>query len=263
MKRHPHNGSSPIITVENLVKSFDDTVVLRNISLTIHRGDLVSLIGPSGCGKSTLLRCLNCLETLDSGSITIDEIQLQRSGKNDRISKEFTRKAHDLRQHLGMVFQGFNLFPHKTVIQNVMLAPMVVQRLSADAAREKGLMYLDKVGLKSFADRLPDSLSGGQKQRAAIARSLAMSPSVMLYDEPTSALDPELVGEVLGVMRDLDRENMTQVVVTHEMQFARDASDYIIFMDKGEIVEIIESDDMFENPKDERTRKFLKRINAK
>ncbi len=263
MKRHQQNGSSAIITIENLVKSFDDTVVLRNISLTIHRGDMVSIIGPSGCGKSTFLRCMNCLEILDSGSITINNINLSRNDKYQKLSNEFSSKAHRLRQQVGMVFQNFNLFPHKTVIANVMLAPVAVQGLSPEQARAKAMAFLDKVGLGKFADRYPESLSGGQKQRAAIARALAMSPSVLLYDEPTSALDPELVGEVLDVMRELDHENMTQIVVTHEMQFAREASDYIIFMDKGEIIEIIEEDIHFENPKDERTRRFLKRVNIK
>lgn len=263
MKRHLQNEGSPIITIENLVKSFDETIVLHDISLTIHRGDMVSIIGPAGCGKSTLLRCLNCLEILDSGSITINGIRLARTNKKQPISKEFSGNAHLLRQQIGMVFQSYNLFPHKTVVDNVMLAPIVVQGLNAEQAREKAMIFLDKVGLSKFADRLPDSLSGGQKQRAAIARALAMSPSVMLYDEPTSALDPELVGEVLDVMRGLDRENMTQVVVTHEMQFAREASDYIVFMDKGELVEIIEEDAHFENPNDERVRRFLKRVQRK
>lgn len=263
MKRHLQNEGSPIIIIENLVKSFDETIVIRDISLTIHRGDMVSIIGPSGCGKSTLLRCLNCLEMLDSGAIVINGIRLVRENKHQSVSKEFTDNAHLLRQQIGMVFQSYNLFPHKTVVDNVMLAPIVVQKLSTEQAREKAMIFLDKVGLSKFADRFPDSLSGGQKQRAAIARALAMSPSVMLYDEPTSALDPELVGEVLDVMRELDRENMTQVVVTHEMQFAREASDYIVFMDKGEIVEIIEEDTQFENPKDERVRRFLKRVQRK
>jgi polar amino acid transport system ATP-binding protein len=206
---------------------------------------------------------MNCLEILDSGTITIDDVRLTRRDKNEPITKKFNSNAHILRQQLGMVFQSFNLFPHKTVVENAMLAPVVVQGLSKKDAHDKALIYLDKVGLAQFADRYPDSLSGGQKQRAAIARALTMSPTVLLYDEPTSALDPELVGEVLDVMRGLDRENMTQVVVTHEMQFAREASDYIVFMDKGEIVEIIEGDEHFENPQDERTRRFLKRVHAK
>lgn len=229
------------------------------MSFCIEEGDLVSVIGPSGCGKSTLLRCLNCLETLDSGSIQIDDITLLRSCSKSALDPAFHNKAHVLRQKVGMVFQSFNLFRNKTILQNVMLAPMVVKQMPWEDANKLAMRLLEKVGLSKVANRYPDRLSGGQSQRAAIARALAMSPKVMLYDEPTSSLDPEMVEEVLFVMKGLDAEGMTQIVVTHEMRFARNASDYIIFMEHGEIIEISDEDEIFINPKDERTRRFLRR----
>ncbi len=248
----------PLIHVENLSKHYREQSVLHDVSFDIESGDLVSIIGPSGCGKSTLLRCMNCLETLDGGKISINgiEISYQLAISNYKIFKKY---AHQLRQSIGMVFQSFNLFPHKTLLENVMLAPMVVKNESAVKCRQLGLEILEKVGLAHLYKRHPWSLSGGQKQRAAIARALAMNPTVMLYDEPTSALDPEMVEEVLQVMRDLDREGMTQVIVTHEMKFARDASDYIIYMEEGAIVEISDEDEIFITPKDDRTKRFLKR----
>ena len=251
--------ASPLISVKNLVKSYDGAAVLRNISFSIEEGDLVSIIGPSGCGKSTLLRCLNCLEILDSGSISIAGVTLERPDKHTRPDPGFYGRAHALRAEVGMVLQSLNLFPHKTVRENIMLAPMVVKKEPRDAAEANALRLLDKVGLLTYKDRYPGQLSGGQQQRAAIARALAMAPKVMLYDEPTSSLDPELVDEVLEVMRELDREGMTQLIVTHEMRFARDASDYIIFMEHGEIVEISDEDEIFIAPKDERTRRFLRK----
>ena len=250
-----------LISVENLKKSYDETLILKGISVSIEEGDLVSIIGPSGCGKSTFLRCLNCLETFDSGVLSIAGQRLEHLEDKDPCDKLFQATAHRLRQQVGMVFQNFNLFPHKTVLENVMLAPLVVKRVSWECAEENANRLLDKVGLdSSFHDRFPAQLSGGQKQRAAIARALAMSPKVMLYDEPTSSLDPQWVDEVLQVMRTIDEEGMTQVVVTHEMGFARDASDYIIYMEKGEIIEISDEDEIFTNPRDERTRRFLKRF---
>lgn len=249
----------PLIKVENLHKDYEGHEVLDSIDLEVFEGDLVSLIGPSGCGKSTLLRCLNCLEELDYGTISIDGIRLSRCPESQLLDKDYHRKAHDLRERVGMVFQSLNLFPHMTILENLMLAPVVVKKEPAEAVRERGLLLLDKVGLKKFYNRHPMSLSGGQQQRAAIARALAMSPKVMLYDEPTSSLDPQLVDEVLQVMRDLDIEGMTQLVVTHEMKFARDASDYIIYMEHGRIIEISDEDEIFEQPKDERTRRFLKK----
>jgi polar amino acid transport system ATP-binding protein len=251
-----------LIVVENLHKSFEDGMVLKNISINIKEGDLVSLIGPSGCGKSTFLRCLNCLELLDSGYIRVGKVELRRKSVNQKPDDKMIHTAHRMRSEVGMVFQSYNLFPHKTVLQNVMLAPVVVKKMNKDEARSIALKQLEKVGLEGFANRYPSTLSGGQSQRAAIARALAMNPMVMLYDEPTSALDPELVGEVLQVMKALDSEGMTQIIVTHEMQFARDASDYIVFIDKGEIVEYDDGDILFTTPKNERTREFLRHFNG-
>ncbi|MDR3331357.1 MAG: amino acid ABC transporter ATP-binding protein [Synergistaceae bacterium] len=248
-----------LIVIKNLCKGFDDGEVLNNISINIKEGDLVSLIGPSGCGKSTLLRCLNGLELMDSGYVRIGDIELSRSGLDQKPDVRMIDTAHKIRGEVGMVFQGYNnLFSHRTVIQNVMLAPVVVKKMNSGDARKIALKQLEKVGLADAANRYPSTLSGGQSQRAAIARALAMNPKVMLYDEPTSALDPELVGEVLQVMKDLDSEGMTQIIVTHEMQFARDASDYIVFMDKGEIVEYDDGDVLFTQPRNPRTKEFLR-----
>lgn len=247
-----------LIVLDGLFKSYGEGPILKDITLNIKEGDLVSLIGPSGCGKSTLLRCINCLELIDSGFIRVGDITLERK-PGQRPDDRMVETAHAIRREVGMVFQGYNsLFPHKTVIENLMLAPMVVKKMSQKDARDISIHFLEKVGLKKVADRYPATLSGGQSQRAAIARALAMNPRVMLYDEPTSALDPELVGEVLQVMKDLDSEGMTQIIVTHEMQFARDASDYIVFVDGGEIVEYDDGDILFTEPKNERTRNFLR-----
>jgi polar amino acid transport system ATP-binding protein len=249
-----------LIVIRNLCKSFDDDGgVLNNISINIKEGDLVSIIGPSGCGKSTLLRCLNCLELLDSGYLRVGDVELRRDRPDQQPDENMLDAAHRIRGEVGMVFQGYNsLFPHRTVIQNVMLAPVVVKKMSPDAARSLAMKQLEKVGLRDAANKYPSTLSGGESQRAAIARALAMNPKVMLYDEPTSALDPELVGEVLQVMKALDSEGMTQIIVTHEMQFARDASDYIVFLDKGEIVEYNDGDILFTEPASPRTREFLR-----
>lgn len=252
--------NAPILEADGIRKRFDDNEILKGISLRVENGDLVSIIGPSGCGKSTFLRCLNFLEIPDAGRVTIAGVSIDVGGEDDPFPPDTKAKAHALRQRVGMVFQGFNLFPHKTILENVMLAPTIVNRVSRDEAKSTGLRTLEKVGLSALKDRYPGTLSGGQQQRAAIARALAMNPKVMLYDEPTSALDPELVDEVLKVMRDLDTEGMTQIVVTHEIRFARDASDYIVFMEGGHIVEISDEDEIFENPKDERTRRFLRRF---
>ncbi|MDR2420145.1 MAG: amino acid ABC transporter ATP-binding protein [Puniceicoccales bacterium] len=250
-----------LISVQHLHKYHQEDLILDDISFSIEMGDLVSIIGPSGCGKSTLLRCLNCLDTFDAGTVTIDGITLSRpmQEKLQAVDEEFLDRAHALRQHVGMVFQSFNLFPNKTLLENIMLAPIVVKKEQHDVARAKAMALLEKVGLLGLAHRRPWSLSGGQKQRAAIARALAMQPKVMLYDEPTSALDPGMVEEVLEVMRHLDHEGMTQIIVTHEMRFARDASDYIIYIENGKIVEISDEDEIFISPKDERTRRFLRR----
>jgi polar amino acid transport system ATP-binding protein len=248
----------PILSARTIVKSFDETTILKGISLQVAEGDLVSIIGPSGCGKSTFLRCLNLLEIPDSGTVTIDGITISRMSEDQPWDRAAAAQARALRTRVGMVFQTFHLFPHRTLLENVMLAPMVVKGQARKPAEESARALLGKVRLSPFADRYPAQLSGGQQQRAAIARALAMAPKVMLYDEPTSALDPELVDEVLQVMRDLDKDGMTQIVVTHEMRFAREASDYIVFMQGGEIVEISDEDEIFDNPKDPRTRQFLR-----
>ena len=252
--------AEPLVVVDHLCKSFEDGEVLNNVSLTIREGDLVSVIGPSGCGKSTFLRCLNCLEIMDSGTLTVCGLTLTRTGAERGYDRKTLETAHEIRKEVGMVFQSFTLFPHKTVLENVMLAPRVVKGEPPEQAEDNAVRLLKKVGLGDFIRRYPSTLSGGQTQRAAIARALAMNPRVMLYDEPTSALDPELVGEVLQVMRDLDAEGMTQIIVTHEMRFARDASDYIVFMDRGEIVELDDGDVLFTSPKNDRTREFLRHL---
>ncbi|MFG1416458.1 amino acid ABC transporter ATP-binding protein [Xanthobacter sp. V0B-10] len=254
----------PIVRVDDVRKSYGALDILKGVSFQIEEGDLVSIIGPSGCGKSTLLRCLNGLESLDAGVIEVCGVALKRApgakGAGPAGTAELERAAHLLRKNVGMVFQSFNLFPHKTLLENVMLAPMVVKGMRKDEAEANAERLLQKVGLGERLEHYPIDLSGGQQQRGAIARALAMAPKVMLYDEPTSALDPGLVDEVLDVMKELDREGMTQIVVTHEMRFARDASDYIIYMEKGEIIEISDEDEMFSNPKDPRTRQFLRRF---
>ncbi|WP_404331012.1 amino acid ABC transporter ATP-binding protein [Mesobacillus maritimus] len=239
-----------MIKVENLKKSFGDNEVLKDINLLIEPQEVVVVIGPSGSGKSTLLRCINLLESITAGHILIE-------------GKDITDKKNDInkmRQEVGMVFQHFNLFPHKTVIENLMLAPTKVRKVSAEVARNKGIELLRKVGLEEKADAYPSSLSGGQKQRVAIARALAMEPKIMLFDEPTSALDPEVVGEVLEVMKRLAKEGMTMVVVTHEMGFAREVGDRVIFMDGGYIVEENEPKQLFESPQQERTKAFLSKV---
>lgn len=251
--------SAPIIQARGVVKIYHDTPVLRSIHFAIQPGDFVCVIGPSGCGKSTLLRCLNALERLDGGTVVIDGVELTATQRGRAGEREHQRQAHEVRQHVGMVFQSFNLFPHMTVLENIELAPAVVQKKDRGHARTQARELLAKVGLEGHAERYPDQLSGGQKQRAAIARALALSPRVMLYDEPTSALDPELVGEVLQTMVALDHDGMTQVVVTHEMGFAREAADYVIFMDRGEIVEVAPPKQLFESPQDPRTQRFLAR----
>ncbi|NRD77978.1 amino acid ABC transporter ATP-binding protein [Bacillus sp. BRMEA1] len=239
-----------MIEVKNLKKTFGHNEVLKDISVTVKPQEVVVVIGPSGSGKSTFLRCINMLETITGGHIYIEGIDLV--DKKTDINK--------VRTEVGMVFQQFNLFPHKTVLQNIMLAPMKVRNIAGEKARAKGLDLLRKVGLEEKADVYPDSLSGGQKQRVAIARALAMEPKIMLFDEPTSALDPEMVGEVLEVMKQLAKEGMTMVVVTHEMGFAREVGDRVLFMDGGIVVEEGLPKELFENPKEERTKAFLSKV---
>ena len=245
-----------LISVENLQKSYGDAVALTGISFEVQASELTAIIGPSGCGKSTLLRCLNGLELFDSGAIRIAEISLERH--NEQRTRDLNTQLRQLREEVGMVFQSFNLFPHLTVLENTMLAPVVVKKIDRKTAGQRARELLAKVGLSDRVDYYPSQLSGGQQQRAAIARALAMAPKVMLYDEPTSALDPSLVGEVLNIMRQLDDEGMTQIIVTHEMRFARDAADKIIVLDKGRIIEEDSPDVIFSAPRDERTREFLR-----
>lgn len=244
-----------IVTIRGLKKSFGAHEVLKGIDLDIEPGQLICFIGRSGCGKSTLLRCLNGLEVLDEGEISIHGHGLSVGPDNG-----FERKAQALRQHCGMVFQDFRLFPHMTLLENVVLAQTIGRKIPRDEAVARSEKLLGKVGLLAHREKMPVQLSGGQAQRGAIARALALNPAVMLYDEPTSALDPELVDEVLAVMKALDEEGMTQLVVTHEMRFARDASDLIVYMEDGAIVEIGAPDVLFSSPKDDRTRQFLRKF---
>ncbi len=239
-----------MIKVVDLYKSFGTLEVLKGVSNQIHKGEVVCVIGPSGSGKSTFLRCLNLLEEPTSGEVFIDGVSLT----------EHKKDINKLRQRVGMVFQQFNLFPHKTVMENITLAPIKLKGMSKEEAREKAVMLLRKVGLPDKDYEYPNKLSGGQKQRVAIARALAMDPEIMLFDEPTSALDPEMVGEVLGAMKQLAVEGMTMVVVTHEMGFAREVGDRILFMDEGIIAEENSPEELFNNPKSERTRSFLSKV---
>lgn len=251
-----------MIKTENITKDFGELNVLKGIDVTVERGEVVCIIGPSGSGKSTFLRCLNQLEIITSGKIYIeDELVAHRENGAD-ILRRSTKEVAKLCEELGMVFQRFNLFGHKTVLGNLMLAPMVVRGYDSASVREKSMKLLEKVGLSDKADEYPSRLSGGQQQRVAIARALAMEPKIMLFDEPTSALDPELVGEVLEVMRDLAKEGMTMIVVTHEMSFARDVASRVIFMDDGRIVEQGSPADIFGNPQNERTKDFLRKFRS-
>ena len=238
------------ISVQNLVKKYGNNTVLNDISVSIKEGDVVCIIGPSGSGKSTFLLCLNKLEEPTSGDIVIDGAHLM--DKNTDINL--------VRQHIGMVFQHFNLFPHLTVLENIILAPMDVKKASRDEAEKNAIRLLDMVGLADKKDMKPDNLSGGQKQRVAIARALAMNPDIMLFDEPTSALDPEMVGDVLNVMKDLAKQGMTMVIVTHEMGFAKEVANRVLFTDGGKILEDGTPQQIFENPQNERTKDFLNKV---
>ncbi len=238
------------ILVEHLVKKYGDNTVLNDINVSINEGDVVCVIGPSGSGKSTFLRCLNQLEEASSGDIIINGANL--TDKNTDINQ--------VRQHIGMVFQHFNLFPHLSILENIVLAPTDLGRLSKDEAEKKALELLERVGLADKKDAYPDSLSGGQKQRVAIARALAMNPDIMLFDEPTSALDPEMVGDVLGVMKDLAKQGMTMVIVTHEMGFAKEVANRVMFIDGGNFLEDGSPEQVFENPQNPRTKDFLDKV---
>lgn len=253
-------GDVPVLSAQRIHKRYGQTEVLKGISLTVQRGDVLCLIGPSGSGKSTFLRCINQLETPDSGFIYVDAELVGYTRKGNRFFGLTPRAIARQREKTGMVFQNFNLFGHLTVLENIIKAPMLVQRKSREEATEAALALLARVGLSAKVDAYPRQLSGGQQQRVAIARALAMKPSLMLFDEPTSALDPELVGEVLAVMRDLAAEGMTMIVVTHEMGFARKAADRIVFLADGEIIEEAHPDEFFTNPKSERAKDFLSKI---
>lgn len=243
-------NSSNIISMNKINKFFDDFHVLKNINFYVKRGEIVVVCGPSGSGKSTLIRCINGLEDIDDGEIIVDNIDIHKSKKN----------LQEIRGEVGMVFQHFNLFPHLTILENITLAPSLVKNVNKDAAKKIALELLDKVKLGDKANSYPADLSGGQKQRVAIARSLAMKPKVILFDEPTSALDPETIGDVLAVMKDLAKENFTLVCVTHEMGFAKEVGDRIVFMDHGVIVEENTPEEFFDNPRSDRAKKFLKEI---
>lgn len=244
------NDANVLIRVENLYKNFEDKEVLKKISLNVYKGDVICLVGPSGSGKSTFLRCLNRLEEPSGGKIYFEGV--------DICDKKTDIDLH--RQKMGMVFQQFNLFPHMTVLKNMIIAPIQLQWKTRPEAEEYALSLLKKVGLEDRALAYPQELSGGQQQRIAIVRALCMKPDVMLFDEPTSALDPEMVGEVLTVMKDLAQQNMTMVVVTHEMGFAREVANRVVFLDGGEFVEEASPEEFFENPKSERLKNFLSKV---
>jgi len=240
-----------MIETINLVKKFGTLTVIKDINLKVSKGEVLVIIGPSGSGKSTLLRCINHLEIPDEGEVIIERVKLDVKNKN---------KTRATIEKIGMVFQGFNLFPHMTVLQNVMEAPIIVKKQDKQEVLKIAKELISKVGLSDKYDSFPSKLSGGQKQRVAIARALAMNPDLMLFDEPTSALDPELVGEVLGVMKELASEGMTMVVVTHEMGFAKEVADRVIFMDEGKIIEEGTPEQIFVSPRETRTKEFLSKI---
>ena len=250
-KKKKEVGKDVILSVRGLRKTFDDNEVLKGIDLDIHKGEVISIIGPSGCGKSTFIRSLNLLEVPDSGSIVFEGEEL--IGKTEK-------EQNKLRERIGMVFQQFNLFKNKTVLDNITLAPVKLGVMNTEMARKEARVLLKRVGLEDKADQYPAQLSGGQQQRVAIARSLIMKPDVMLFDEPTSALDPEMVGEVLSIMKDLAAYGMTMVVVTHEMGFAMGVSNRVIFINEGQIQEDAPPDELFTNPKNPRLREFLSRM---
>ena len=242
--------SDMILEIEHLVKRFGGQTVLKDISLSVHEGEVIVVVGPSGCGKSTLLRCINALEEIQGGKIRLKGAEV--SGKSKNLAK--------IRQRVGMVFQSYELFPHLNVLDNIILAPTKVQNRSREEAKEEAMTLLSRVGLREKAESFPRQLSGGQKQRVAIVRALCMSPDVLLFDEPTSALDPEMVGEVLDVMKTLANDGMTMVVVTHEMGFAKEVGNRVIFMDQGRVVMDNTPSAVFDNPDNERLRTFLAKV---
>lgn len=236
-----------LLTIDNIVKRFGDTTILDGISFSVKKSEVIVIVGPSGCGKSTLLRCINALEPIQEGSITLDGDVIERNSKTLPL----------LRQRIGMVFQSYDLFPHLTVLDNILLAPCKVQKRDKEEVKQEAMSLLERVGLKERAKSYPRELSGGQKQRVAIVRALCMHPEILLFDEVTAALDPEMVREVLDVMLDLAKQGRTMLIVTHEMQFARAIADRIIFLDNGKIVEEATPDEFFDNPKTERAKQFL------
>lgn len=249
-----------ILSLKNVEKSFGDVMVLKDISLEVRRGEVVSIIGSSGGGKSTLLRCATLLETFEKGYLAYEDIVVALPGPQGRAVYADKATLQKARSKFGLVFQQFNLFPHRTVLQNVMDAPVRVQKVPKEQAHEMAIELLDKFGLAGKEDMVPNELSGGQLQRVAIARALCTNPDILYFDEPTSALDPELTQDVLKIIRELAQEHMTMVIVTHEMTFARDVSDRVIFMDKGVIVEEGDPKQIIDNPQHERTRSFLRKI---
>ena len=248
------------VNMERIEKRFNNQTVLRDVSLKMDRGEIVSIIGPSGSGKSTFLRCLGQLETIDGGSITVDGTVLASTDANGTVNYASQETQHDLLLRMGMVFQSFNLFPHMTVLDNIMIAPRMVKGMKDDEILPIAERLLNKVGLWEKRDMYPSRLSGGQQQRVAIARALAMNPEIMLFDEPTSALDPELTGEVLKTIKQLADDHMTMIIVTHEMNFAREVSDRIIFMADGVIQEEGTPEQIFNNPQNDRTKAFLENM---
>ena len=236
-----------LLTIDNVVKRFDDATILDGISFSVKKSEVIVIVGPSGCGKSTLLRCINALEPIQEGSITLDGDVIERNSKTLPL----------LRQRIGMVFQSYDLFPHLTVLDNILLAPCKVQKRDKEEVKQEAMSLLERVGLKEKAKSYPRELSGGQKQRVAIVRALCMHPEILLFDEVPAALDPEMVREVLDVMLDLAKQGRTMLIVTHEMQFARAIADRIIFLDNGKIVEEATPDEFFDNPKTERAKQFL------
>ena len=250
----------PVISVHDLAKNYGELKVLRKIDMDIYKGEVVSVIGPSGSGKSTFLRCLNYLEELTSGEIDIGGVSLKGIDEDKHNKKLNEKAAKVIRKNVGMVFQQFNLFPHLTIKENIKLAPVTLKLMSDSEAEQKAMELLERVGLPDKAEAYPKQLSGGQQQRIAIARALAMNPEVMLFDEPTSALDPEMVGEVLQLMKELADDGMTMVVVTHEMGFAHDVADRVFFIDQGVIMEQGTPEEVMDHPKNERTQSFLSKV---
>jgi polar amino acid transport system ATP-binding protein len=251
---------TPVVSAQKICKSFGTVDVLKGIDLEVQEREVLCLIGPSGSGKSTLLRCINHLEKIDAGRLYVDGVLVGYRQRGDKLHELRESEVAFQRKDIGMVFQRFNLFPHMTALENVMEAPIQVRREPKAQVRERALELLDRVGLGDKAKSYPAQLSGGQQQRVAIARALAMKPTLMLFDEPTSALDPELVGDVLGVMKQLAKDGMTMVVVTHEMQFAREVADKVLFMDGGVVVEEGPPDQVIGSPREERTKSFLARV---